>query len=479
MRSVGTGLSTFRTASGYLGDWNWVTIYGSAEYNYLQRYFLTGNISLDGSSRYGDEAKGMDLFQNKFGVFPSVSAAWLISSESFFAAINKVDLLKLRLSYGLTGNDDIGNYSSMRYYKSQNFLGSKGLVAGDLWNPALQWETVKKSNAGIDLSVFNERLNISLDLFSNTTLDMINILPADRLTGFDYYYVNSGSFKSTGAEIAVSGRIVNTSLKWDMGVSFYKYKTEVLEFPGDPGGMVTKIMDANILTRVGGELGVFYGYKTDGVFATQLEADNSGLRALMPNTDLLPFSAGDVRFVDMDGNKIIDKNDMQVIGNPNPDFKGMITNVISWKGLSLEAAISFTYGNDVFNQLRSTLESMKGYENQTSAVYNRWRTEGQVTEMPKAVYGDPIGNSRFSDRWIEDGSYMRLKYVTMSYKLPVKNSFVNSVQFFVTGQNLITLTNYLGMDPEFSYNKFSLSQGIDIGLTPQPRSVSAGIRIGL
>lgn len=479
MRSVGTGLNSFRTVSGYLGSWNWATVYGSAEYNYQQRYFLTANFSLDGSSRYGDEAKGLGLFHNKFGIFPSVSAAWLVSSEKFFANVNSVDLLKFRLSYGLTGNDDIGNYSAMRYYKSQNFLGAQGLVAGDLWNPKLQWETVKKSNAGIDMGLLKERLNISLDVFSNTTQDLLNILPADRLTGFDYYMVNSGSFKSSGVELAINGRMVNTSFKWDMGLNISTCKTKVLEFPGDNSGMITEIMGANILTKVGGALGAFYGYKTDGVFSTQAEANNSGLRALMPNTDLVPFSAGDVKFVDMDGNKIIDKNDMQVIGDPNPKLKGMFTNAFTLKGVTLEAALAFNVGNDVFNQLRYTLESMQNFNNQTSAVVNRWRTEGQVTNVPKAEYGDPIGNSRFSDRWIEDGSYLRLQYVTLSYKLPVKSSFVNAIQIYVTGQNLVTWTKYLGMDPEFSYNKFSLSQGIDIGLTPQPGTVTAGIRIGL
>jgi hypothetical protein len=226
-------------------------------------------------------------------------------------------------------------------------------------------------------------------------------------------------------------------------------------------------------------VGVFYGYKTAGVFATQAEAEASELRALMPNTDLVPFAAGDVIFEDVDGNKIIDANDMQIIGDPNPDFTGTFINHMSWKGLSLDVAVTVSYGNDIFNRRRYQLEAMTDYNNQTPSVLNRWRAEGQQTEIPRAAWGDPIGNARFSDRWIEDGSYLRLSYVSLSYRIPMTSRFLNNLEIFVSGQNLYTLTGYLGMDPEFSVASLSLAQGIDIGLIPQPRSVFAGIKIGL
>ncbi len=477
MRTLGTGVSSLREIGGYLGEWRWLTWYASADYNFRYRYFLNLNLALDGSSRFGEEAPGISMFSGKFGIFPSVAAAWLVSSEQFMAGIRSIDHLKVRASYGITGNDDIGNYSAKKYYVSQNLLGSEGLVKGLLWNPELKWETNKKLNTGIDLAVLKERISFSFDFFHNTTEDMLNIMQANPLSGFDAYLENNGSLKSDGVEISLNSRILNGNFKWDIGVNIARYKTEIIEFPEDQ--RITQIFGANILTKAGEPPGLFYGYKTLGVFATQEEAEASGLRALMPNTDLIPFSAGDIHFDDYDGNHIIDENDMQIIGDPNPDLTGMLFNHFEWKGISLEACILFSYGNDMYNHLRYMLESMQNSYNQIPSVLNRWRGDGQVTDIPKANWGDPIGNSRFSDRWIEDGSYARLKYITLSYKVPLKSAFIASLEVFISGQNLVTLTRYLGMDPEVSLSDFSLAQGIDIGLIPQPRSMFMGIKLGL
>jgi TonB-linked SusC/RagA family outer membrane protein len=477
MRTLGTGVSYLRQIGGYLGEWRWITWYASADYNFRYKYFLSLNFALDGSSRFGEEAPGITMFSGKFGFFPSVAAAWLVSSEKFMSGVDVIDHLKIRASYGITGNDDIGNYSAKKYYVSQNLLGSEGLVKGVLWNPSLKWETNKKLNAGIDLAVLKERISVSFDVFNNITEDLLNIMSADPLSGFDTYLENNGSLKSTGFEFNLNSRILNRNFKWDAGFNVARYQAQIVEFPEDQ--RITQIFGANILTKPGSPPGLFYGYKTLGVFATQEEAEASGLRALMPNTDLIPFSAGDIHFDDYDGNHIIDENDMQVIGDPNPDLTGMLFNRIEWKGISLEACILISLGNDMYNHLRYMLESMQNTYNQTPVVLNRWRGEGQVTDIPRAVWGDPIGNSRFSDKWIEDGSYARLKYITLTYKIPIKPGFINSLEVFASGQNLVTFTKYLGMDPEVSLSDFSLAQGIDIGLLPQPRSVFMGIKLGL
>jgi TonB-linked SusC/RagA family outer membrane protein len=477
IRTLGNGVSSMREVSGYFGDWNWVTFYARAGYDYNHKYLVDFNLALDGSSRFGKEADGLSMFGGTFGFFPSVSGAWLISSESFMQAAGFIDLLKLRISYGITGNDNIGNYTATKYYVSQNLLGSEGLVKGNLYNPALKWETNKKLNGGLDISLFGDRLFLRADLYRNLTDGLINIIAANPLSGFDSYIDNNGSFTSTGLDFSLDGRILNGSLKWDAGIILSKYKTNLVDFPEE--SRITTIYGANIISQKGQPINQFYGYRTLGVFATQAEAEASGLRALMPNTDLVPFSAGDVHFEDLNGDQIIDVNDMQVIGDPNPDLTGMITSSLSWKGISFDIGMNFSYGNDVFNHLRYRMESMKNADNQTPLVLNRWRGEGQVTNVPKAVWGDPIGNSRFSDLWIEDGSYMRLSYVSLSYKIPVIPRFVSSVEIFVSGNNLLTLTSYMGLDPDFSLSGATLSQGIDIGLTPQPRSVYAGIRIGL
>lgn len=477
LRSIGNGVNYLRKAGGDLATWKNITYYANAGYNYHFKYFLSVNMSLDGSSRFGEEANGIHLHSGTMGVFPSVSAVWIVSSEEFLAGLKDIDFLKIRLSYGLTGNDDIGNYLATKYYIEQNFLGLQGVVKGILANPALQWETSKKFNSGIDVALFNDRLSASIDLYRNKTINMINVSDADPLSGFSSYISNSGSFVSRGIDFTLSSRIINGKFKWDIGAVWSKYKTKITEFPDN--SRITTVMGANILTKEDEPLGLFYGYKTQGVFSTHAAAENSQLRALMPNTALVHFSAGDVIFIDKDDNFIINEQDMEVIGDPNPDFFGMFSSRLEWKGIALDAEITFCYGNDVFNFLRYKLESMQNADNQSLIVLNRWRGEGQQTNIPRAVWGDPIGNSRFSDRWIEDGSYMRLKRLTISYRFPATISYLNSLELFFTGQNLFTFTKYLGMDPEFSMNESPLTQGIDIGLTPQAKSVSLGIKIGL
>jgi TonB-linked SusC/RagA family outer membrane protein len=477
IRSLGNGVSSMREVDGFFGDWNWMTIYGMAEYDYNHRYLVNVNVGLDGSSRFGEEADGISMFGGKFGLFSSIAAAWLVSSEHFMGNIDFIDLFKIRVSYGITGNDNIGNYTATKFYMSQNFLGSQGLVMGNLYNPALQWETNKKANGGIDLAVYNHRLTFRIDLYRNRTGDMLNVIEANPLSGFDYYVDNSGVFTSTGADISLSGRIFNGSFKWDAGINLSKYKTKLIEFPEERE--ITTLYGANIISQVGKPINQFYGYKTVGVFSTQQEAEASGLLALMPNTDLIPFSAGDVEFMDKDNNDIIDENDMQVIGDPNPDLTGLFTSSISWKGITLDLGMSFSYGNDIFNHLRYRLESMQNADNQTEVALNRWRSDGQETTIPRATWGDPIGNSRFSDRWIEDGSYIRMSYVSLSYRFPVLPAFMNNLEIFLSAHNLFTITSYLGLDPDFSLSGSTLMQGIDLGLVPQPRSVYMGIRIGL
>jgi len=186
-----------------------------------------------------------------------------------------------------------------------------------------------------------------------------------------------------------------------------------------------------------------------------------------------------VKFVKQTGGDVLNESDMTVIGDPNPDWYGSIVNNFRWKQFSLNTVFTYSIGNDVYNAVRANLESMTGYDNQTVNITNRWMKEGHITHTPKAVWGDPMGNSRFSDRWIEDGSYLRLKSVSLSYDIPLKLNFVRSFQVYATGLNLITFTKYLGYDPEFSALQSPLYYGIDLGMTPQPRSFVIGVKLGL
>jgi hypothetical protein len=318
---------------------------------------------------------------------------------------------------------------------------------------------------------------LTADIYQHTTDKLVNYKAADIYSGFSEYDINDGKIKTTGIEVMINSRLMNREFyKWDIGFSFDQYKSEVVSFPDQQ--RITTIHGAEILTAVGHPPGVFYGYKTDGVYSTTLEAENDALSVLMPNTDLVPLGAGDIRFIDIEGNHIIDEEDKQIIGDPNPDFTGLLFTRIFIKGFTFDASIYFCYGNEVYNFVRHQLESFKNHYNQTQLALNRWQTEGQETDVPRAVWNDPIGNSRFSDRWIEDGSFIRLKSVTLGYDIPSVRG-IKDLQVFITGENLLTLTNYLGMDPEFGYFGNTLNKGIDMGLMPQTMKIYAGIKLGL
>ncbi len=478
LQTIGEGDIALTQNGGQMEKWKWMSYYLNTEYGFKNKYFAALNMALDGSSRFGKEASGLKMFDNVFGLFPSLTAAWLVSSEDFMAGVKPVDLLKFRIGYSIAGNDDIGNYTTRSIYSSQNFLGYYGFVRGNLTNPELKWETTSKFNVGLDVALFNERLNFSFDVYKNKTKDLLMWTQADGAAGISLYAENDGTLQNTGLDFGVNARIVNNrDIKWDMGLNISHYKNKVTELSAD--SKITEIANGYVRTKVGSPIGQFYGYKTDGVYSTTSEAQSAGLNIRNENGTLTAFAAGDMRFVDMDGNKVIDEDDMVVIGDPNPDLYGSITTALQYKRLKLDAIFVYSLGNDVYNSLRRDLESMTGYENQTEAIVNRWTYEGQVTNIPRAAYGDPMGNSRFSDRWIEDGSYLRMKSVTLSYDFPIKRSFIKGVQAYVTGSNLLTFTKYLGYDPEFSAGSNPLYYGIDTGLTPHPRSILFGVKIGL
>jgi len=478
--SVGTGVSSLRKTGGDIGKYNWLNAYLAADYSLSNKYFFSYNMAFDASSRFGTQvANALKVGQTNLAVMPSIGASWLISSEDFMAQSNFVDLLKLRASYGKTGNDDIGNYTAKQSYVSQNLLGLQGLVRSNIANPALQWETNTKANVGLDLSVLKERLNITVDAFQNKTTNMLVYEPVNPASGYSYAITNGGAMKTKGIELSISGRLINTSiLKWDIGAILSSYKNTITQLPDN--STLTSFAGATVLTQTGSPANLFYGYKTNGVYSTDAEAAADGLTKRISTGSYVAYKGGDVRFIDVNGDKIIDNNDRQVIGNPNPDFTGALTNTIRYKGLSLEAIFTFTKGNDLYNGTRAALEGEANANNQLMSVVNRWRAPGQITNVPKATWGDPMGNSSFSDRWIEDGSFIRLRELSLSYNIPFKTGYtIKSAAIYLTANNLLTFSKYLGYDPEFQATESILTRGIDTGLEPQFRSVIAGVRIGL
>jgi TonB-linked SusC/RagA family outer membrane protein len=472
---VGAGSNLLRQVGGALGEWNWLNIYANADYNYRNKYFLTTSYAVDGSSRFGDKLNG----DNKYALMTSLTAAWLVSSEGFMKNLKAIDYLKLRATYGYSGNDDIGNFTAQKYYVSQNLLGMQGLVRGNIGNPNLQWETVKKFNVGADLGIFNERVNASVDLFYNRTRNMIVYETISKATGFDYIASNSGAMRTLGADLELNARVIKSKdFTLDLGVNVSHYKNEIEGLPN--GDILTQFAGATYLTSLGKDANLFYGLKSEGVYSTTADATAAGLNRRLTNGQLAPFTAGDMRFVDVNGDKIIDNNDRMVIGNPNPDMVGSFSANITFKRFSLQGLFNFSVGNDIYNGVRYNLEKMSGYENQSAAVANRWIAEGQLTDLPKATWGDPMGNAEFSSRWIEDGSYLRLKTLVLGYDFKVNDmNYIKYIKFYATANNLFTYTKYLGYDPEFSATSSIFGQGTDIGLAPQFRSFQLGLRLGL
>ena len=478
--SVGTGVNTLRRVGGGIGRYGWINTYLGVDYALKNKYFFTFNMAVDGSSRFAKEVpNSLKIGGNSFAVLPSLGASWLVSSEKFMSSLKFIDVLKLRATVSKTGNDDIGNYTYKQSYVSQNLLGLQGLVRANVSNPRLQWETNTKSNLGLDVALLKERLTISLDAYTSKTENMIAFEPVPAASGYLYAITNTGSMTTTGIDFSINGRLVNKkSFKWDVGVTIASFKNRITALPNN--STITQYGGATILTAVGASVSSFYGYKTNGVYASDAEAATAGLTKLQTDGSFAAFKGGDILFKDVNGDKIIDDNDRQFIGNPTPDYTGAVTTRLVWKRLSIDALMNFSQGNKVYNGVRAALEAQSTTENQLQSVINRWRVPGQITNTPRASYGDPLGNSSFSDRWIEDGSFLRLKVITVSYQIPVKpGKALRYVTLYVTGNNLITVSKYLGFDPEFYSAETVLARGIDVGLEPQYKSVVAGLRIGL
>lgn len=475
--------------------WRNMSYYANLDYNFRNKYYVQGSVAAETSSRFGRETEGgIKLGGVCWGIFPSLQAGWLVSSEPFFNT-NAVQYLKLRGGIDWSGNDNISNNAAFAYFSNVQYSGTlMGLKLSNIENQSIQWETTRRINLGFDLQTLNNRLRISGDFFHNTTDNLLTLKQLSYLTGLEYYWCNGGALNNTGATVNVTARAINTkNWKWEIGASVGTYKNEITKLPdgttfksgkdGDLYGYTTDIYNATILSAVGQSAGVFFGYETDGVYATAADVptkDGVALSTQDVNTGVTtPFAAGDVKFIDQNGDNIINLQDRVIIGNPNPDLYGNISSNLIYKNFTLSATLNYSLGNDVYNYQRSLLESGSSFYNQTTAVTNRWQAEGDVTNMPRAMYGDPKGNNRFSDRWIEDGSYLRLKDVTLSYNVPVSASWLQGLTVWCAGTNLLTLTKYLGSDPEFSFSNNVLYQGIDNGLLGQSRSFQVGVKINL
>jgi hypothetical protein len=354
------------------------------------------------------------------------------------------------------------------------------LVPGGLANDELTFQTKNQFNLGLDFSALGNRFNFRINYFDNKSENVVILELQNSYLGYDTYPNNSTSFSTNGFEAEAFGRVVSRSdFSLDLGLNFSKYSTvidqitagqQILNVPGQ----------MEIINRVGEPINSFYGYRFKGVYASSEEAN----AANMYSFGGLPYRAGDAIYenvADASGNldNVIDKNDKQLLGSFEPDFFGGFFINSRYKNFSLNILFQGVYGNEVYNYLRRQNESMTGLENQSIKTLQRWQYEGHQTAIPKASWDDPMGNTGFSDRWIEDGSYLRLKNLTISYDVTKKIIGLSSLKVFATATNLFTLSKYLSYDPEFSYSQDLAVQGGDYANMPVSKQFMLGVKIGL
>ncbi len=467
-------------------DTNWRTLayYANVDYNYMGKYYLTGQLSMETSSRFGKKADGgLKMFGVAWGLFPSLQAAWVMSNEDWFHTNNMVNMLKLNAGFESVGNDAMDNSATLTYMASEMLFGNANSSLGlsNIGSSSLQWETTNRFNFGFEGNFFNNRLNLRANYFFSKTNNLITLGTLAYVAGIPNYYTNDGALKNHGFDAAFNAKIIDSKqFKLELGASIGHYKNKLTRLPQGMNSYETNLYGGTVLTEVGRSAGVFYGYKTEGVYKDTGAAEADGKFIRDASNNPVYFGAGDIKFVDKDGNGEINANDRFVIGDPNPDIFGNISLKLHYgKNWSLATNFNYSVGNDIYNYQRAVLEGGSNFINQTTAVTRRWTTEGQITDMPKATYSDPMGNSRFSDRWIENGSYLKLKNVTLSYKVPIQNEYIQGLTIWAAANNLFTLTKYLGPDPEISCGNSVLYQGIDAGYLSSGRSFHLGVKINL
>jgi TonB-linked SusC/RagA family outer membrane protein len=434
------------SSSKYISSLN--SFFGRLKYNLLNKYIAEVTFRSDGSYKFAPE--------NRYVPLPGVSLAWRIAEENFLSGLKSLNELKLKLSYGKTGNDQIRDHQWRNLYDGgYNYLGQPGIVPSHIPNPDLVWETSNNYNVGLDIELFKSRVAISIEGYYIKTVDLLLDRPVPMTTGFSVVYENFGSLLNKGLEFSVNTVNVDGDFQWltDLNMSFNE--NEIIELDND--NSMTGVGRGNNAVLEGYPIGVFYQYKCLGVDP----------------------STGEFVFEDLDGDGQLSSGDRQVVGDPNPIFTGGFTNIFSYKGIELRAFLQFSYGNDIFNGTRRYASAMKygTDENLMSYVQDRWMQPGDETYVPK--YNGQY-NIEPSSYYIEDGSYLRFKEVTLSYSFPKKilGKHINKLKIYAKGQNVLTFTNYTGLDPEVNYRpRGTIRRGTDFFTFPHARTFMFGINI--
>jgi TonB-dependent starch-binding outer membrane protein SusC len=478
-----TSAASITSGTSSLTGWNLASFFGRTSYTHLDRYTLTLNARTDGSSRFGAD--------NRWGFFPSASVLWRVSDEPFMQDQDFLGNLALRASYGVTGNQfGIGNFDSRGLWGGgANYNDLPGTAPIQLENPELRWEQTDQFNVGADLGIIGDRLSISGDFFVKRTRDLLLNRPIPSTTGFTVFTSNIGNMENVGFDLAINAHLVRgpaRGFNWtaDFNISHVRNRVTAL-FDDDP---ISFGFSGSSRIEVGQPLGVFYGYRMDGIFQTNEEIQDLNNRALSEHGRYYQDEytrTGDIRFRDLDGDGIITANDREIIGSPWPDYTGGLTSTMSYGGFDLRAFFSFSVGNDVFNAMRQYTDAygFGFFDNNSGRARDRWTPDNPSDTEPRASYWDDNNNTRISDRFIEDGSYLRLKDVVLGYTLPqnlLGQIGARSLRVYVQAQNLVTLTGYSGFDPEVNFAGTSdVVRGVDFYTLPQARRFTVGLNLGL
>lgn len=454
--------------------------FGRANYNYDEKYLVSATLRVDGSSRFGSATR--------HGLFPSVSFGWRFSAEEF---LNKATWLtegKLRLSAGRTGNQNIGNYTWLGEYatSSSRYDGEVAVTNTALSNKSLGWETTTQYNAGLDLSFLKGRISLTADAYIKLTDDLLFSSPLPSHTGFGKRSENFGSISNKGVELALQTINIETAdwgWRTNFNISFNKNRIESLSYGEDVVYSTNYIF---ALARVGEPVGVFYGWEALGVYendAANVWTDpNTGeeRKVLKGSTYGDAFGGGDMKWDDINNDGIINDDDRVIIGNPHPDFIGGFGTTLNYKNFTLDAYFSYSWGNDIINAQRINRYKMTNISNLETHALKRWRKDGDITDFPKLVSADPMENFRCSSFCIEDGSYIRLKDISLSYSLPenvCKKLKMKQFDVSINASNLLTWTNYSGYDPEVNTSTQTVITGLDNGAFPKSRVYSIGVKL--
>ncbi len=451
------------------------SFFGRVNYNYDDRFLLTINARYDGSSRF--------TAANRWGFFPSFSGGWNIANESFMENVSFVNNLKLRAGWGQVGNQNAAsNYNFATLVQPNQlyvFNGEivQGFIPTRVSNPDLVWETITMTNIGIDAGFMNDQIVVTADYFIKNTTDLITDGQLPRYAGAFPAKVNAGDIQNTGVELAVSYRKFTGDFTYEFNLNGTRIINEVVDLGTVPfydGGSVARAGNTT-RTEPGYEIAYFYGFQSDGLFNSQEELDaylNADGELIQPNA--VP---GDIKFIDQNGDGIINDEDRVYLGSATPDFTYGFGANFGYKGLDLQIFLQGTYGNEIVNGMWNAFHAPLGYNNATTERLNRWTPENPNTDEPRMFISNQ-DNLRFSDYYVEDGSFMRVRNVTLSYTLPTTVLPMNGsrLRIYVASDNLLTFTNYSGWDPEIGELNFSpLSFGVDQASYPQPRRFRVGI----